>query len=185
MQMLLSKCVSTLIALSLMISLTGCYEIEKIINKGTVKGVSLCIDHNTSSLLSEELVKRKCIKENQSELAYKWFESAADIYVTDIDSISMGHISIVSGINDYDEYVITELRVDIKVYDADGKLHIKQEVIETWIEPSKDLSGSSKIRKFDLPTNTNISEVQNKYCSDTLKISCRTWGVERISGVRI
>ena len=186
MQMLLSKCISILITLTLMLSLTGCYEVEKIINKGTVKGVSLCIDHNTSSLLSEELVKRKCIKENQSKLKYRFLNdaSARVIISSKIDKYE-GEISLAGGTNEYDDYIITEILLEITVFDADGEKYVMPEVIETWIEPSKKLIGVTKITKFGLPANTSSEEINENVCPEKDMKSCANWSIIRISGVKI
>ena len=186
MQILLSKCVSILIALTLMLSLAGCYQIEKIINKGTVKGVSLCIDHNTSTLLSEELVKRKCIKENQTKLQYKIPNLSASISIRSKEDRSKGFIELYDGRNTNDDYIITEILVDIGVYDKDGKQYFKTEYIETWIEPSVLFEGlSSTIEKFDLPANTTSGDINKQFCSEVVKKSCRDWGIRHISGVKI
>jgi len=182
MQRILLKSVSILIVLFLMISLTGCDEIKKIIYKGTVKGVNLCIKQNSSLPLQEYLIKRKCEKEHQSVLKFKQLDAAADIVILDNGT---GWISITNGTNLYYNYVITELLVDIIVYDAGGKLHVKPTNIVTWVEPLKDLLGSNRIRKIDLPANTSSDEINEKYCSEKIKKSCKNWSIKRITGIKM
>ncbi len=134
MQMFLSKCVSPLIALSLMISLTGCYEIEKIINKGTVKGVSLCIDHNTSSLLSEELVKtiadQTKIKEEFGDMMFVYANLARHLKIDPEEALRAANNKFINRFNKIEE-IIDNKEKKISSYSLD-------ELEKLWNEVKKE-----------------------------------------------
>ena len=170
------KIIITLLAFSI---LSGCYELQKVWHQGTTKGVGLCIENNldTSKLLSESLVRSQCIKEHTKDLPYKFMKAKAYVWVNDKDVT----VSISDGENLYENYVITEITLNAKIYDVDGKLHtITEEVENVWIEPNDNLSGSATM-EFDF----SLSDY-NTFCSDLdQNKSCKSWNLASMRGVEI
>jgi len=193
MKKLSEKFLNLLITLTLIISLTGCYQLTKIIHKGTAKGVILCIEHNSSSILSEELVKRKCIKENQTEIVSRSMNEKKDLeamsYMKSLGikgSIWLDNksakIFLNEGTNSDYDYILTELKVRLIIKDENGKRYLRDDTIDIWVEPSKQIEGRIAI---SFSKSVNRAEINNKYCGDSTIKTCKSWGVISVLGIKI
>ena len=171
--------------LTLTLLLSGCYEVKKIFYKGTVKGVSLCIEQNNSALLSAELVKQRCIKEhavrNQAANASVraklfWANAASDI----------AYLELAGGVNETSDFVITGIAVIMTFYDEEGNPYSNKGFVRTWAEPSGFIEGSIKIKNFGLPPALKTEAINVTNCDPkTKKISCRSLSVIGYLGLRI
>ena len=166
---------SCILALTLLLS--GCYEVKKIFHKGTVKGVSLCIEQNNSTLLSAELIKQRCIKEhavrNQATNAsvrakLLWANAASDI----------AYLELARGVNETSDFVITAVAVTMTFYDEEGNPYSNKGFVRTWAEPSGFIEGSIKIKNFGLPPALKTEDINVTNCDPkTIEVSCRAWSV--------
>ena len=173
------------LALTAVIALSGCYEIEKIFNQGTVKGVSLCMENDNSPLLSDELIKRRCIKEHQTTFSYS-MTSAEGAYVDFNLEKDQADVRVVEGSSGYDNIIITEIHVSAGIRDENGKRYSKSGVIDVWLEPDEQLKGSVLIKDFGLPEGVSFDEALQTYCSFVeKKVSCRDWGISHYRGLKI
>ena len=83
MKSLLAKSVSIVIALTLIISIAGCYQIEKLFHAGTLKGTDLCIKHNTSGLIAKQMPE---ISEDRIDEIYE----GAELSDEELESLKSG-----------------------------------------------------------------------------------------------
>jgi hypothetical protein len=171
------------LVLTLFLALSGCYEVDKLLYQGTIRGVSLCVENKSSTLLSEETVMRWCIKEHQSRFTSEGTATAFYTVNPDRDS---AYFELGGGLNDYDDVVITEIHVSMTFYDADGKSYTNSGVIDTWVEPTKDLTGNISVKGFGLPEDLDVTTINQTYCSDKEQnISCRSWNLIDYRGLKI
>ena len=156
--------------------LSGCYEIEKLWHDGTVKGVSLCIEHYTdmSDLLSESYIRSKCIKEHSKILPNQNSKLQARIEVKN-DFVK---VALIGGNNEFDKFVITGINLLVVLWDKNGKPHSDTGYLDSWIEPSKPLEGSLQIN-FKFPDEEYIGSC--KKISD--QKSCINFEVLNLIGV--
>tara|TARA_B100000768_G_C11023346_1_gene267032 strand:- start:4 stop:582 length:579 start_codon:yes stop_codon:yes gene_type:complete len=189
MKRLLAKSVSIVIALTLIVSLAGCYQIEKLFHAGTLKGTDLCIKHNTSSVVSDDVIKRKCIKENQTDhdgvigMAFN-----ADVYFNPDSGVSHSWIKIKESRNVFDDIIITELLVSVTIFDSKGKKYLFKDTIDTWAEPSKLIKGQKAIfaQNKDLPEASEADVInKGRGCDSNQKYSCIDWNILQVRGIKI
>lgn len=158
--------------------LSGCYELKKIWLNGTVKGVASCINHLSQSagLLSESLIKRECVEENENNVPYEYFEASAWT-TTNEDSVT---INLSGGQNTIEDYVLSTLRVKAILYDAEGKMWSGIGLAKVWIEPYSTISGTANVQ-FEFP-----KQEYSSWCSETSeKKSCKSWALIDFKGVRV
>ncbi len=173
------------LALTAVIALSGCYEIEKIFNQGTVKGVSLCMENDSSPLLSDELIKRSCIKEHQTTFSGISFSGRAYVnFNLEKDQVD---VRISEGSSGYDNIIITEIHVLAYIYDENGKKYSNNGIMYVWLEPNVELTGSRVlIKDFGLPEGVSFDEALRTFCSDVeKKVSCRSWELSHFRGLKI
>ena len=174
------------LALTAVIALSGCYEIEKIFNQGTVKGVSLCMENDSSPLLSDELIKRSCIKEHQTTFSKSIINSERAYVDFNLEKDQVD-VRISEGSSGYDNIIITEIHVLAYIYDENGKKYSNNGIMYVWLEPNVELTGSRVlIKDFGLPEGVSFDEALRTFCSDVeKKVSCRSWGIRDYRGLKI
>lgn len=169
--------------------LSGCDEIggviESAMNKGTHKGVQLCVDANKTDILSGEATLRACIQKHEKFLAGSIADGLASIEPKKSEDgiLWNGDIPNKSSVN-----VITHVAVSVILYDEDGKeIEFTFDIDDLWIEPGKKKSRfqTIEVEEFKPFHKTAMSE----WCSDQKESekykNCKAFDFRSIKGVKI
>lgn len=179
-----------LCSILLLFILSGCWlEDKEEKYKGTVKGVSICIEKNEtqSSLVSEDLIKKQCIRKHEHHIPIARNLNADTRSSINFDS---EYVKLnVSGLDTlFEEYVITSIELSGRFYDRLEKEHINSEWVNgLWIEPNtSDLKVSVK-----MPHNhTFASDIfPSRFCSKSVGVEktkfCKSWSIRNYKGLSI
>ena len=152
-----------LCSILLLFILSGCWlEDKEEKYKGTVKGVSICIEKNEkqSNLVSETLIKQQCIRQHERVTYFSDQKSLGSAQFK-LDSM---YVNASVLYNLFEDKIITAVKLSGVYYDAMGERHESSgEWSESlWIEPKQTVETSVSIFPPDsvepeAPNRTNGS----------------------------
>ena len=86
------------------------------------------------------------------------------------------------GTNSDHDYILTELKVRLIIKDENGKRYLRDDTIDIWVEPTKQIKGRVDI---NFNKSVNRAEINDKYCGDSTIKTCKSWGVISVLGIKI
>ena len=146
--------------------------------KGTLKGVSACMEKNKdqSELVSSSLIKERCIAKHQTfkDKIYSEDHLASVIVTKDFIKVSANSLD-----NNLGDYVITAVNLEGHFYDENGKYHSKSKWVKNlWVNPDKKYTAIVSIQnKFSQDQVDKITGSCNRIGPLEKKISCHGWNI--------
>ena len=170
------------LALTSIFSLAGCYELDKIFYKGSVRAVASCIEDREAEigLLSPVTIKQDCVDDNEATIDRSGLTGSLWLDVRAGGDLRVRRILI----RDVpDDHVITEISFVVRLRDARSEEFNIRFTKPIWIEGPRE--------SFEWPDGFSIpkpddlflpSELYNGYCGNNdIQEYCYTW---RITGVK-
>lgn len=170
----------------------GCYPIERIVYKGSVRALASCIDasSNVSVVISDDTIRRNCIEENEMSLP-NWLirPIGGNLLLTYQDITEDFRISRFRLLNIPAEYVITEVTLQIVLYNDVGEQFLVQQERSEWIEGPVELYVAS-LSNFDpwvvpRPEGLDLLDPDSfGGCGDAgTRTNCYIWSLSDIKGL--
>lgn len=160
----------------------GVEPVEKVITeaiyKGALKGVEACMDYSGSALLSDEAVKKKCVRDFQKRLYQS--DHATGRAGPLINQRSVGWGGTLE--NKTPDHVTTWIEISVRIFDTEGTEQEYLARTTIWIDPLDEAEF-----RVDLPDLESEQVEGIEFCEhDDLKPkACMTWGVVRVMGLTI
>ena len=166
-----------LIVICVLSVLTGCklWDAEEK-NKGTVKGVAVCVDKNKkqSEISSTELIKTACIKKHQQRSGPYGMNMSGEASIWGVEEVYFQ-----AKVKNKMSSVVTAVHLEWYFYDLSGnKINGKEQwFYDLWLEPGKE---TKQLRMEDTPKPSTYSYLEPlNYCkSNLVGKSCKTWKIK-------
>tara|TARA_R110002072_G_scaffold44768_12_gene124945 strand:- start:1711 stop:2292 length:582 start_codon:yes stop_codon:yes gene_type:complete len=171
--------------------LGACDEISNFVEskyqKGTHKGVQLCVERNKTDVLSLEATRDACTRKHQKKIDY--------MAATGRGSITReygGNRVIFDGYaeNISDNSVITHIEIVVHYYDNDGRKYTRRASInKLWIEPSAKAKIEEFFKFVEWPKGSQF-KTNPRWCSELREAkkplkNCKAFDFDEIRGVTI
>lgn len=172
------------LALTSLFALAGCYELEKIFYKGSVRAVASCIEDREAEigLLSPATIRQNCVDDNEATIDRGDIDGRMRLDVGDNGDLQISWLSITDV---PDDHVITEISFVVTLRDARSEAFNIYFTKPIWIEGPREVFEWPD--RFSIPKPDDLlmpSELFNGGCRDTpTQQYCYTWNITRIKGL--
>ena len=160
----------------------GIQPVQRVINeatnRGTLRGVEICMDYSKSELLSPDAIKATCVQSFHDRL------NIPDLAIGQAGPrIEQGKVGWGGTLaNKTPDHVTTWIRIAVTIFNAEGtKLEVFAETT-IWIDPL----GEAEFR-VELPDLKEGQFIDIEFCDndDTAPKACMAWGVTDVMGIAI
>lgn len=177
-----------LFLISVLLALSGCYQLDKVFHKGSVRAFASCLEDRSDlvGVLSEAIIRADCIDENQESLPRSFVSRVGGrLGMLLVNQNTELRVTSFSLTNIPDNYVVTQIALDFYLYNADGERFIIGQSRREWIEGPTDIFTSERWN-VSLPSSLYFSEGTNFIgCSNAdVKINCFEWNILNLKGLK-